>query len=76
MLNVELSWTPIIYRDLKGISRLFDRFFNFESESKIGFIENSENSYSSNNFNYKYERVIAVLTIILQINLFYIQEKK
>ena len=63
LLNLNAYWTPIIYKDLKGISRLFDRFFNFENEYSVGFIEQINYEYSPifyNNGN-KSQPVIAVI---------------
>ena len=63
LLNLFVYWTPIIYKDLKGISRLFDRFFNFENEYRAGFIESKEYEYSPifyNNDN-KSQPVIAII---------------
>ena len=63
LLNLNVYWTPIIYRELKGISRLFDRFFNFKNEYSAGFIEQKEYEYSPifyNNGN-KSQPVIAVI---------------
>ena len=63
LLNLNVYWTPIIYKDLKGISRLFDRFFNFKNEYSAGFIDHREYEYSPilyNNYN-KSQPVIAII---------------
>jgi hypothetical protein len=63
LLNLNVYWSSIIYKDLKGISRLFDRFFNFENEYSVGFIDHREYEYSPiiyNNDN-KSQPVIAIV---------------
>ena len=63
ILNLNVYWSSIIYKDLKGISRLFDRFFNFENEYSVGFIDHREYEYSPiiyNNDN-KSQLVIAIV---------------
>jgi len=63
LLNLNVYWTPIIYKDLKGISRLFDRFFNNVNEYSVGFVDVREYEYSPifyNNDN-KSQPVIAII---------------
>ena len=64
LLFLSLSWSYIIYKDIKGISRLFDRFFDFQNEYNNGYV-NSYNFYSFQRYysdSNKTELVIAKIS--------------
>ena len=47
-LYFKLKWSSIIYQDIKGISRLFDRFFDIQNEYNVGFVYSYESEYIPN----------------------------
>ena len=63
LLRMTVSWSYIIYKDLKGISRLFDRLFNVQNEYKTGYIYSYKYDYFERYYkdDNKTELVIAVI---------------
>ena len=62
-LNLKVKWSSIIYQDIKGISRLFDRFFDIQNEYSIGFVYSYEYEYISSRYSdaNKTELVLAYI---------------
>ena len=62
-LYFKLKWSSIIYQDIKGISRLFDRFFDIQNEYNVGFVYSYESGYIPNYYSdaNKTELVLAYI---------------
>ena len=62
-LYLKVKWSSIIYQDIKGISRLFDRFFDIQNEYSIGFVYSYEYEYISSRYSdaNKTELVLAYI---------------
>ena len=49
-LYLQVKWSSIIYQDIKGISRLFDRLFDIQNEYNVGFVYSYESEYISSRY--------------------------
>ena len=63
LLNLKVYWTSIVYKDLKGIIGLFDRFLNMENEYAVGYIDSREYEYLPLEYNddNKTQPIIAIV---------------
>ena len=63
LLNLNAYWTSIVYKDLKGILGLFDRFLNIKNEYSAGYIDYREYEYLPLEYNddNKTQPIIAIV---------------